>query len=80
MRIAVDANVLMDEENGDADVLDALSVIRKRIARVQFFATETVTQELAWLSANGATSLRRTLATGALMQLLVRGNGVESAC
>jgi hypothetical protein len=28
----------MDEENGDADVLDALSVIRKRIARAQFFA------------------------------------------
>jgi len=73
LRIAVDANVLIDEENRDADVLDALSVIRRRIASAQFFVTETVTQELAWLSANGATSLRRTLATGALMRLLSRG-------
>lgn len=73
MRLAVDANVLIDEENQDPDVLDALSVIRGRVARAQFFVTETVIQELAWLSANGATEQRRTLAEGALMQLLSRG-------
>jgi hypothetical protein len=40
--VAVDANVLMDEEDQEPDVLDALAVIRKRIERVQFVVTETV--------------------------------------
>jgi len=73
LRVAVDANVLMDEEDQEPDVLDALAVIRKRIARVQFVVTETVTQEIAWLSENGDSEHRRSLATGALMQLLRRG-------
>ena len=73
MLVAVDANVLMDEENQEPDVLDAMAVIRKRIERVQFVVTETVAQEIAWLSENGTTERRRALATGALMQLLHRG-------
>ena len=73
MLVAVDANVLMDEEDQEPDVLDALAVIRKRIERVQFVVTETVAQEIAWLSENGASEHRRSLAAGALMQLLRRG-------
>lgn len=73
MLVAVDANVLMDEEGQEPDVLDALAVIRKRIERVQFVVTETVAQEIAWLSENGASQRRRSLAAGALMQLLSRG-------
>ena len=73
MLIAVDANVLMDEENQDADVLEALVVIRKRIFSAEFVVTETVAQELIWLSENGTSRQRRDLATGALMRLLTRG-------
>lgn len=73
MLIAVDANVLLDEENQDLDVLDALEVIRQRISMAQFVVTETVAQELIWLSENGTSRQRRDLATGALMQLLTRG-------
>jgi len=71
--IAVDANVLMDEEDQEPDILDALEVIRKRISRAQFVVTETVVQELLWLSRNGTSHQRRDLVTGALMQLLSRG-------
>jgi len=71
--VAVDANVLMDEEDQEPDVLDAMAVIRKRIDRAQFVVTETVAQELAWLSENGTTEHCRTLAIGVLMHLLHRG-------
>ena len=63
----------MDEEDQEPDVLDAMAVIRKRIDRAQFVVTETVAQELAWLSENGTTEHCRTLAIGVLMHLLHRG-------
>lgn len=72
MLIAVDANVLMDEEDQEPDVLDSLSVIKRRIPKAQFVVTETVLQELAWLAEN-AEAPAAELATGALMHLLDRG-------
>ena len=73
MRIAVDANVLMDEENQEPDVLDALDVIRSRVRGAEFVVTDTVVQELAWFSATGTTTKKKTLAAGAPTHLLSRG-------
>ena len=71
--IAVDTNVLLDEEGEQADVLDALATIRERLPNAEFVVTETVFQELAWLYENGETQLKRNLAGGALANLLYRG-------
>ena len=71
--IAVDTNVLLDEEDQDADVLDALKTIRERLPHAQFVVTETVFQELAWIYEHGATPLKSKLAKGALTNLLARG-------
>lgn len=48
MLVAVDTNVLLDQALEDADVLDALHVIRERKPEAQFIVTLTVLQELAW--------------------------------
>lgn len=70
--IAVDSNVLMDEEDGEGDVLDALATIRARVTGAEFVVTETVFQELAWLSENGHSHPVRELANGALKNMLAR--------
>lgn len=71
--IAVDTNVLLDEEDEDADILDALETLRERLPHAQFVITETVFQELAWIYEHGETPLKRKLAKGALTKLLARG-------
>lgn len=71
--IAVDTNVLLDEEGGDADVLDALETLRERLPHAQFVIVETVFQELAWIYENGETALKRRLAEGVLTKALDRG-------
>lgn len=48
MLIAVDTNVLIDQALGEADVIDALDIIRKRIPKAQFVVLRTVIEELAW--------------------------------
>ncbi len=50
MLVAVDTNVPLDLANGVADVVDALGVIRERVAKVRLIAPPTVTLELAYLS------------------------------
>jgi predicted nucleic acid-binding protein len=70
---AVDTNVLLDEEDKDADVLDALETLRERLPHAQFVITETVFQELAWIFEQGDTPLKRKLAEGTLTKLLERG-------
>ena len=70
--VAADSNVLIDEELGEADVLDALATIRKRLPQAQFVLTETVFQELAWLSQNAESQEDRATASGALTKMLAR--------
>ncbi len=70
--VAVDSNVLIDEELGERDVLDALSTIKERLPHTQFVVTETVFQELAWLTENGDSPEVRAAAVGALTKMLAR--------
>jgi rRNA-processing protein FCF1 len=44
--IAVDTNVLLDQALDDADVLDALQVIRERLSGARLIVTPTVLEEL----------------------------------
>jgi len=67
--IAVDTNVLFDLANGEADALDALSIIRKRIPHADIVITSTVIEEMAYAADFGGTQEIRTLATKALTNL-----------
>jgi len=71
--IAVDTNVLLDEELHDEDVLDALDTIRQRLKDVDFVVTPTVLHELAFAALEGNPEPKREAATGVLENLLVRG-------
>ncbi len=46
--VAVDTNVLLDQALDDADVLDALAVIRERFKIARFVVTPTVLEELSF--------------------------------
>lgn len=48
MLIAVDTNVLIDQADGNGDVIDALDIIRKRLMNAVFVVTPTVLFELGW--------------------------------
>lgn len=50
MLVAVDTNVALDLALGVGDVVDALAVIRERIAGARLIAPPTVALELAYLS------------------------------
>ena len=50
MLVAVDTNVPLDLAHGVADVVDALAVIRERIAGARLIVPPTVALELAYLS------------------------------
>ena len=54
MLLAVDTNVLLDQALENADVLDALEVIRERLDDARFIVTSTVLEELARLVASQA--------------------------
>ena len=69
MLVAVDTNVPLDLVNGVADVVDALGVIRERIADVRLIAPPTVTLELAYLSEFADENDVRTAAQKALRSL-----------
>lgn len=73
MLVAVDTNVLLDEEQGDEDVLDALSVIRDRISAASFVVTPTVLHELAYAAGEGDSVEKKRRAAGALQKMLSRG-------
>jgi predicted nucleic acid-binding protein len=67
--IAVDSNVLIDQADGSADVLDALAVIRERLVRVGFIVPPTVLQELAFIADEGDTAEEKQLAVTVLSSL-----------
>ncbi len=71
--IAVDTNVLLDEELRSEDVLDALGTIRERIKGVRFIVTPTVLHELAYAAIEGSRPEKRATAKGVLENMLVRG-------
>ena len=48
MLVAVDTNVLLDQAVGDEDVIEAISIIQKRLKNVELNVTPTVLHELAW--------------------------------
>ena len=70
MLIAVDTNVLLDQALGDADVIDALGVLRERLKDVRFIVTPTVLHELAWQMDYADEQEDRDAAMSALGQLL----------
>lgn len=70
MLIAVDTNVLLDQAIGDADVIDALSVLRERLPHARFIITPTALQELAWQADRADEEEDREAAAAALDQLL----------
>lgn len=59
MLIAVDTNVLLDQAVHDADVIDALSVIRERLPAAQFLISPTVLGELGEQEENGSKDERK---------------------
>lgn len=72
MLIAVDTNVLLDRATSDADVIDALQVIRERVKAARFVVTPTALQELAALYEKGEPE-EKVAAENALSNLLKWG-------
>ena len=68
MLIGIDANVLIDEELGDASVKEALATIRRKIPRAQLVVPEIVVGELAKLFELGHQGAEMTL-----KNLVIRG-------
>jgi predicted nucleic acid-binding protein len=71
--IAADSSVLIDEELGGEDAVEALSKIKRRLPQTQVVVTETALQELAYLSRNGISEEVRAAANGSLRKMLARG-------
>ena len=69
MLVAVDTNVLLDQAVGDADVIDALSIIQKRLKNIQLNVTPTVLHELAWAVDHAEEQETRQAALHALAHL-----------
>jgi len=69
LRLAVDTNVLLDVADEVEDVLDAFSVIDRRIASDDQLVTPSVLDELAFLCDSGATASLRRSSRKALIQL-----------
>ena len=72
MLIAIDTNVLLDRATDDADVIDALAVIREKQKAARFIVTPTAIQELAALYEKG-TREQKDAAERALSCLLTWG-------
>ena len=73
MLLAVDTNVLLDQALENADVLDALEVIRERLNEARFLVTSTVIEELSRLAFRGETTGDRAAATTALQSMTAWG-------
>ena len=73
MLLAVDTNVLLDQALQNADVLDALEIIRERLHEARFIVTSTVLEELARIAFHGATAEGRKAAEIALRSLISWG-------
>ncbi len=69
MLVAVDTNVLLDQAVGDADVIEAISIIQKRLKNVKLNVTPTVLHELAWAVDHAEESETREAALQALAHL-----------
>jgi predicted nucleic acid-binding protein len=67
--VAADTNVLIDYALDDADVIDAISVIRERLGNVRLIVTPTVLHELAWAADNEDDRETREAAVKALGSL-----------
>jgi len=67
--VAVDTNVLLDQALDDADVIDAIAVIRERLGDVRLIVTPTVLHELAWAADNDDDRETREAALKALSKL-----------
>ena len=48
MLVAVDTNILIDFADENEDIIDAIDLVRNRLADVELIASPTVLQELAW--------------------------------
>ncbi len=73
MLLAVNTNVLLDQALGDADVLDAMEVIRERLTEARFIVTSTVIEELSRLAFRGDTDGERAAAATALQSMTAWG-------
>ena len=69
MLVAVDTNVLLNQANDDSDVIESISIIRKRLENVKLIVTPTVLHELAWAADNGDDLETREAALKALSNL-----------
>ncbi len=69
LRLAADTNVLVDIEDGVEDVLDALSVIERRLPNADWLVTPSVLDELASLCDSGETERLRKSSRRALLHL-----------
>ena len=63
MLIAVDTNVLLDQAVGDADVLDAILVLRTRLKGATFIVPPTVLEELGFQLVNGDAEMQQAAET-----------------
>jgi predicted nucleic acid-binding protein len=67
--VAVDTNVLLDQALDDADVIDAIAVIRERLGDIRLIVTPTVLHELAWAADDADDPETREAALKALSKL-----------
>ena len=74
MLIAVDTNVLLDQADGDADVLDAILTLKTRLKGASFIVPPTALEELGHQFVNGDSEARLAAET-ALRRM--RGWGYE---
>ncbi len=72
MLIAVDTNVLLDQADGDENVVDALATLRERLTNAQFIVPPTVLEELGHQLGSGDPEESK-LAEIVLMNLLKWG-------
>jgi predicted nucleic acid-binding protein len=71
--VAADTNVLLDQANGEGDVIEAISIIQDRLENVRLIVTPTVLHELAWAVDHDDDPETRSAATKALVNLLQWG-------
>jgi predicted nucleic acid-binding protein len=67
--VAVDTNVLIDQALDDADVIEAISIIRVRLENISLIVTPTVLDELAWAADHETDFETREAALKALSNL-----------
>ena len=73
MLLAVDTNVLLDQALENADVLDAIEIIRERLPEARFIVTSTVIEELSRLAFRGEPAEGKKTADLALQSMISWG-------